>query len=39
MGSAVEITLDMDASMRVQVMAFVPLLNEEFQVEFDLKTR
>jgi molecular chaperone DnaK len=36
-GSTIEITLAMDKSHRVRVQVFVPVLDEEFEVDFDFK--
>lgn len=36
-GSPVEITVKMDTSLQVRVNAFVPFLDEEFEVDFDAK--
>lgn len=36
-GSTIEITVKMDESLQAHVSAFVPLLDEEFDVEFDEK--
>ncbi len=39
LGSEIEITIAMDESQRMQVTAFVPVLDEDFQVEFDLRSQ
>lgn len=36
-GSDVEITVTLNESMGVQVVAFVPLLDQDFEVDFDLR--
>jgi len=37
LGSDIEITMNMDESQNVQVQAFVPVLDEEFEIKFDTK--
>ncbi len=39
MGSQIEVTIIMDESQAMRVQAFVPALDEDFEVSFDLKTQ